>query len=224
VRRERILNPVIRPTPGRGERLSARERVLNRRLGARMALHDSASMSSAELGPLEKDGRDAPLPSNGWHWSITHCSEVVAGVVFRSPVGLDVQRVEVRKPDLIPPVTSHDELVLFGGFSWRAFTRAWSAKEAVLKLLGVGIGELSQSHIVAVPDDASLVLTHGNRTYYVHQKTFEQARDVFVAAVCADVKGDVELSWIVDATPCGSVASSAAPLHSGRRAEGTGPA
>ncbi len=165
------IRVVVRPVR---EDLKGAERVALQRAVAREALALSAREAGAVLGPLAQDESGAPLPSNGWHWSVTHAGAFAAGVVCRAPVGLDVARIEPRDPGIVPRVTSRDELELLGGFDWAAFARVWSAKEAVLKKAGCGLGELSRCVLVAVPDDATMVLAHRDRHHVVRQIVFAE--------------------------------------------------
>ena len=191
------LRPVIRPTPHRDEEQRSFQRVMNQKIGARLALYDSAARTGAPLGRLEQDHLDAPLPSNGWFWSISHARDLVSGVVFKRRVGIDVEKVVPRKPHLVPPVASRTELELFGGFSWRAFARVWTAKESVLKKAGVGLGELSRCEVVAVPGDDLLVVRHRDTNHRVHQLYVEG----HVVSLSVDASSDFELEWTFDPEP-----------------------
>ena len=66
-----------------------RERVELQRDHARRAVRESARASAATLSELTKSADDVPLPSNGWHWSLSHSPAHVAGVVSRDPIGVD---------------------------------------------------------------------------------------------------------------------------------------
>ena len=185
------LRVVLLPYSAADAVLAGRARVVAQSRRAREALALSAEASGAQLGALEKDAEDAPLPSNGWHWSISHGRGYAAGVVARQRVGLDVERVEVRNPDVVSRVTTRFELELLGGFTWEAFVRVWTAKEAVLKKAGVGLLELSRCTIVAVPDAESMVVHHRGRDHRMHQCT----RDHHVAAVTHDDPASTGIEW-----------------------------
>jgi 4'-phosphopantetheinyl transferase len=185
------LRVVLLPYSAADAALAGRARVVAQSRRAREALARSAEASGAQLGALEKDAEDAPLSSNGWHWSISHGRGYAAGVVARGRVGLDVERVEARNPDVVSRVTTRNELELLGGFTWEAFVRVWTAKEAVLKKAGVGLLELSGCTIVAVPDAESMVVHHRDRDHLVHQST----RDHHVAAVTHDDSASLSIDW-----------------------------
>lgn len=185
-----VLPVVVLPYEPRTIPLIGRERVVEQSSRAREALRLAAHATGASLGPLEKDGEDAPLPSNGWHWSLSHATHFVAAVLGRSPIGIDVEWVRPRNQSIVPRVTSREELELCGGFSWRAFFRVWTAKEAVLKKSGIGILELSQCRLVAVPDPVTLVLRHRERDHLVKQVLFED----HVVSVAHD-EPDAAIAW-----------------------------
>lgn len=171
--------------------LRGSDRVARQSALARQALATAALAIGARLGTLEKDALDAPLPSNGWHWSLSHGSRFVAATLSRSPIGVDVEEIRPRRTHVVPRVTSRDELELLGGFAWPAFVRVWTAKEAVLKRAGVGLAELSRCRLVAVPDDRTLVLRHRDRDHVVRQFL----SDLHVVSVaCGDALA-VDLSW-----------------------------
>jgi 4'-phosphopantetheinyl transferase len=190
-------------TPAEAE-LRGRDRLAAQSALARRALDLSAAASGAVLGALEKDAEDAPIPSNGWHWSLSHTHGFAAGAVCRAPIGIDVEEIRPRRPDVIGRVTSRAELELLGGFSWHAFVRVWTAKEAVLKKAGIGILELAQCHIVAVPDEGRMIVHHRGRDHVVRQSTHAE----HVAAVTHD--GDeMALTWSWSADAVGASAAAA---------------
>lgn len=189
--RSNTWNVVVMPVPAHERDLLGREKVAARSAAARVALRASADVTGATLGRLDKDDEDAPLPSDGWHWSISHGGGFVAGVVCRSRVGVDVEEIVPRRNDLVPRVTSREELELLGGFSWEVFARVWTAKEAVLKKAGCGILELSRCVLVAAPDAETLILHHRERDHVVHQRS----RARHVASVTFDTTADASVAW-----------------------------
>ena len=72
-----------------------------------------------------------------------------------------------------------------------AFTRAWTAKEAVLKKHRFGLRRLSECRIVAAWHDGAELLFDG-RTHRVHQLVLED----HVAAVAFDTNDDEAPDWI----------------------------
>lgn len=194
------IHVVLRAAPLAMRELRGRERVQAQSALAREALARSALVSGARLGRLEKDAEDAPLPSNGWHWSVSHAGTVAAGVVARARVGVDVEPIEPRRSDLVARVTSRDELELLGGFSWDAFAHVWTAKEAVLKKAGCGLLELSRCRLVAIEGAERFVLHHRASDHVVHLVRV----DGHVAALAHDGAADVAIAWSGDLVPAAS--------------------
>lgn len=184
-----VLRAVLLPVPPGLALLRGAERVAAQSRHARQALALSAERSGAVLGDLRKGEHDAPLPSLGWHWSISHARACSAGVVARSLVGIDVEAIAPRKQDVVPRVASRAELELLGGFRWETFFRIWTAKEAVLKKAGCGILELSRCAVIAAPSADHLVLSHRDREHAVRLL----ARHGHVAAIACD--GDWSVEW-----------------------------
>jgi 4'-phosphopantetheinyl transferase len=194
--------------------LRGSQRLIAQSALARDALHLSARASQAVLGALDKDAEEAPLPSNGWHWSLSHAGGFAAGAVCRAPIGIDVEAVAPRRLDIVKRVCSRDEMEVLGGFSWEAFVRAWTAKEAVLKKAGVGLLELGRCRLVAAPRADVLIMNHRERDHVVHASV----RFEHVAAVAHDdVDALVEWSW---PTVAGDIGQRAAISKAARGAAG----
>ena len=188
------LRPVVVCAPAASAgapRARGVERVRLQRERAYTALALSAARSGAELGPLAKDADDAPLASNGWSWSVSHASEAGAAIVAREPVGIDVEEVRERSSDLVAALAADDEWTRIGGFSWSAFARLWTAKEALLKKERVGLSALSRCRLVRAPARGRLVLAYDGREHVVALAE----REGHVAAVCAGEGDVVEWSW-----------------------------
>ncbi len=167
-------------------------RVALLRATALAALAEAARTSGAQLGKLEKDARDAPLPSNGWHWTLSHTSlgnlGLVAAAVSRNPVGIDAEAVETPRPEIIEQALSKAERRLFRAEDEAiAFTRAWTAKEAVLKKLGLGLMSLSEVRIEDVDGDLSVLERNGVR-HAVESRSFAP----FIVAVAGRARESVD--------------------------------
>jgi 4'-phosphopantetheinyl transferase len=182
---------VVLPYEARAVALAGRDRVAEQSRRAREALALAADSIEARLGPLLKNVEDAPVPTNGWHWSLSHGTHFAAAALARSPIGVDVECVRPRSQAIVPRVTSREEIDLLGGFSWERFFRVWTAKEAVLKKAGCGILELSQCILVAVPDNTTLVLRHRERDHLVNQLV----RDEHVVSVSHDEASHALVDW-----------------------------
>jgi 4'-phosphopantetheinyl transferase len=190
------LCPVILANARHDSDAKGLARVAEQRRRALEALRCSERETGAELSDaLEKDPNDAPLPSNGWHWSISHTRAFSAGIVSRAPVGIDIESVVQRRLEVVTTVASRAERELFRDFGPREFIRVWTAKEAVLKKAGVGLAELSAARVLSVPNDNCLVLSHRGREHLAHQWEYRG----HVAAISTDESGDLEVHWTWEA-------------------------
>ena len=86
------------------------------------------------------------------YFSISHCKEAVGCFVSDRPCGFDVEYIRKAKPDLVRHTMSPEETesIFSNPFPDIAFTRLWTQKEAVLKLLGTGI--VDDLHSVLKPE------------------------------------------------------------------------
>lgn len=140
---------------------------------ARVALRRCAELAGAPLEGWTKDANDVPQPQHGWHWSIAHKPTMAVAAIARVPVGVDVERIVPRRNEgLFDHVADEDEWRIMGGRSWHSFYRLWTAKEAVLKANGVGIGSLGKCRVVAATDTAVEVAFDG-WPRGVHQREIE---------------------------------------------------
>jgi 4'-phosphopantetheinyl transferase len=187
------LCPVMRATPGQASHLPSAVRVANQRRAARAACRDSAQRLGLRLSTLPVNDDGAPVPVDGWYWSVSHTKGVVCGVVYPAPVGIDVERVQRRRQEIVAATATRAEFDLLGGFRWHNFTRIWSAKEAVLKKAGCGLRELSRCVLVAAPSSRALVLHHRDAMHFVHQ-CFQRGHFVSIAADVAE-KSEVRWDW-----------------------------
>jgi len=159
--------PVLLEVPAATRQLRGRELVQALSRHGRRALYRSAELRGADLGTLLKSESGAPLPSNGWHWSLSHKREVAAGVVASGPIGIDV---EIRRPcsdALCRRIAAPEEWDLAGDVSEAMFFRFWTAKEAVLKAVGIGMKALSQCRITAVADHRTTCLGYRGQDWRV---------------------------------------------------------
>ena len=134
---------------------------------ARTALAWSAAFSGVRLGELRKGERCEPLPSNGWHWSLSHTVDYVAAVTAEHPVGIDIERIRPFTEDLKQRVAGNQEWALGAELSQTLFCRYWTAKEAVLKAAGAGLGGLAQCWITGITGDGQVRLSFGSATWTV---------------------------------------------------------
>lgn len=169
-----IFYPVILPVPTEARDLPPRQRVRFLSEHARKALRRSAECLQVELGPLEKDPRGAPMPFQGYYWSLTHKPEYVGAVLAPSPVGMDLEKIRPCSAALFRKTASEEEWALAADRSDRdqLFFRYWTAKEAVLKTAGEGMKDLSRCRVRQVIDATHILVEYHGRTWTVEQVFF----------------------------------------------------
>lgn len=187
--RPMILFPVVMPVAETDRKLSGAERVARLSRIAREALGLSAQKSGVVLGELLKDEDDVPCPIDGNYWSVSHKSKYVAAVVSRDKIGIDIEEIKPRQESIFNLVASEHEWELSKDRSWRTFFRYWTAKEATLKAVGVGIGGLKSCRLVSIPDENHMVLNHRGCLFIVEQFSYKN----YIVAI---VKNDNEVEWI----------------------------
>ncbi len=187
------LFPVVMPIASAGDNLSGRECAARLSRLAQETLRVSAEKSRVRLGKLRKDGDGRPCPDAGNHWSLSHKPGCVAAVVSNDRVGIDVEEMKPRTNPLFPYVASDEEWALMDR-SWDTFFRYWTAKEATLKAIGIGIGGLKTCRIAAVPDEKHIVLDYRGDSFLVEQLRYGNH-------IVAVVKGDNDVDWVVLAPP-----------------------
>lgn len=139
---------------------------------ARLAARLSADMGGFSVGELAKDAGDVPIPSNGYHWSVSHKSKYVAGVVAPHRIAIDVEEIVPRSKGVLDYVATPQEWELAGDRSWHTFFRLWTAKEAVIKGTGAGLADLRKCQVFAI--DAGIVeLELNGELYQVEQVEFD---------------------------------------------------
>ncbi|MCH5348880.1 MAG: 4'-phosphopantetheinyl transferase superfamily protein [Oscillospiraceae bacterium] len=81
------------------------------------------------------------------HFNISHSGQYVVCAVCNRPVGVDVQEIAPYQPDVAAKVCSNVELsqIEASGNQAAEFTKAWTIKEAYLKMLGLGLGHELQA-------------------------------------------------------------------------------
>jgi 4'-phosphopantetheinyl transferase len=118
---------------------------------------------------MAKDNDGVPLPANGWFWSVSHKPSFVAGVAGTTPLGIDIESVRPRSRNLFHKIADRKEWQLGGEDEWQLFYRFWTAKEAVLKAVGIGMRGLSDCRIVAVKNPHHLTLSYRGEIWQVRQ-------------------------------------------------------
>jgi 4'-phosphopantetheinyl transferase len=152
-----IIYPVILKVPPESRDLTGRDQTVYLRGYARQAVAASARQSGIDLPALEKGASGAPVVKNGVYWSLAHKPEYVAGVAARAPVGIDIEKIRPVRAALFYRITDEQERRL-AQFSDEMFYRFWTAKEAVLKVTGLGLAGLSRCKITDICSAVELVV------------------------------------------------------------------
>jgi phosphopantetheinyl transferase len=189
-----ILRPVLLPIAVTTA-ASPQDRVAEQSRRARLALVECARISGAPEIGWTKDANGAPQANNSWHWSIAHTREWSAAIVAREPVGIDVEKIRPRREALFDHVASDEEWNRIGGRSWECFFRMWTAKEAVLKACGCGIGWLLECMATKTLPTDRWALEFRDRDWQVEHFAFA---DHIAAVTC----NEATVQWqIGDSTP-----------------------
>lgn len=182
------IHPVIMPVSLADQQLKGRDKVAALRRDARKALAICTQYSNCQLDHLDQDENGAPLPSNGIYWSLSHKEAYVAAVASRKPVGIDIEKIKSVTQGVEKRIATKAEWDL-APRDLDLFFRYWTAKEAVLKAIGIGLTGLDDCHIRQIPDDRHLVLSYKDQNWTVSHHWVGQEH---LAAVTSD---GVDIQW-----------------------------
>jgi len=183
------LFPVVMPVIEVGHKPPGKEKVAHLSRIAREALKLSAEKSGVRLGGLLKGERGAPCPVAGNYWSLSHKPKYVAAVVSKDKVGIDIEEMKPRTESLFAYVAGDKEWKLKEK-SWDTFFRYWTAKEAALKVIGIGISGLKTCRIISVPDENHIVLDYKGQFFLVEQLRYKNH-------IVSVLKDDNQIEWVV---------------------------
>ena len=164
-----------------------------RSLAAQDLLQSMMGASGLEPWIADKGPYGNPLPRDGWHISKSHCQDRVAAALARAPVGVDVESIRLSKLSQWKRVVDDAEREILGEVDALAFTRLWTAKEAILKADGIGIGGLSKCRLIGVPGPNRLTFRHRGQEKIVQQRVLGGPAQGHVLSVYVD--GDQAVSW-----------------------------
>lgn len=139
---------------------------------------------------MTKSPEGAPLPVGGYFWSLAHKTEYVAGVVADYPIGVDIEKIRPCAPGLYRMAADETEWNLGEKTDDLLFFRYWTAKEAVLKSVGIGLQGLSGCRIIEIVDDRRLTLSYKHQDFNVEQIHFNG----HIAAILAHPA----IRWLVE--------------------------
>ena len=183
------LFPVVMPVIKVGQKLSGKDKVAHLSRIAREALKLSAKKSGVRLEKLLKNERGAPYPVAGHYWSLSHKPKYVAAVVNKDKIGIDIEEMKPRNVSLFAYVAGDEEWKLKEK-SWETFFRYWTAKESILKVIGIGISGLKTCRIISVPDENHIVLDYKGQFFLVEQLRYRNH-------IVSILKDDNEIDWII---------------------------
>ena len=104
-----------------------------------------------------------PYFEGGPYFSISHCKEGIAVALDDQPIGIDIEGIRHVDPDLIERTMNEQERRMIQ--SDRDFTRLWTQKEAIVKLLGTGIESFEQLQGIRNQDLGFRIQTIENEKY-----------------------------------------------------------
>jgi 4'-phosphopantetheinyl transferase len=183
------LFPVVMPVIKAEHKPSGKEKVDQLSQIARQALKLSAEKSGVRLGELLKDEKGVPCPVAGNYWSLSHKPKYVTAVVSKSKVGIDIEEIQPRTESLFAHVASDEEWELKER-SWDTFFRYWTAKEAILKAIGIGISGLKTCRIISAPDEKHITLDYKGQFFLVEQLRHKNH-------IVSILKDDNQIKWVV---------------------------
>jgi 4'-phosphopantetheinyl transferase len=183
------LFPVVMPVIEAGHKPSGKGKVDHLSQIAREALKVSAEKSRMSLVELHKDEKGVPCPVAGNYWSLSHKPKYVAAVVSKDKVGIDIEEMQPRTESLFAHVASDEEWELMEK-SWDTLFRYWTAKEAILKAIGIGISGLKTCRIISVPDENHITLDYKGQFFLVEQLRHKNH-------IVSVLKGDNQIEWVV---------------------------
>ena len=183
-----VIYPVISAVPPADAACRPGDRAAALSRHARRALAISAQKSGLRLCKLQKDQNGAPLPDGGCYWSLTHKRCYVGAVAADFAVGIDIEAVKNVSDGLCRKVAAESEWRLGRADDPMLFFRYWTAKEAVLKAVGVGLSALSACRVQTVMDRRHLRVLYRDRS-------FEVAHFYFNGHVASVVRGGAHVEW-----------------------------
>jgi len=163
-----LLHAVLVPLStrlARAQRHPAAREALGEVLRASAALAGAPRSLPCEDWPRSASG--APAPVAGWHANFADTTGLAAALVAPVPVGLDVEWLHrPRWQAARERFRESGELALLGADDAPAVLALWTAKEALLKLAGVGLADLGRCRLLA-RDGERYRLEHRARVHEV---------------------------------------------------------
>jgi 4'-phosphopantetheinyl transferase len=192
----KTVNAVILKVPDHVNTLTPKDRAVFLSAHARKAAQCSANLIFIDDFECKKSASGVPLPQNGFFWSISHKPGYVGGVVAESPLGIDIEKMK--------PVTDALKAKLASPQEWHLdktidpttlFFRFWTAKEAVLKALGIGLKGFGQCKIKRILSSFRTQLSFQGTLWQVEHFFFDQ----HIASITID---NDPIQWVLNPASC----------------------
>ena len=132
-------------------------------LGQFCCLKSWLMLSALHIGEMEflYNEHGKPYLAGGPYFSISHCKEGIAVALDDEPIGIDIESIRHADEELIRRTMNEIEQQQI--HSNRDFTRLWTQKEAVVKMLGTGIESFEQlQNILSESRDHEITRSRNN--------------------------------------------------------------
>ncbi len=116
---------------------------------------------------VDHNGKPCLASDSGFQFNLSHSGDWVACATGSHVVGVDVERVRDRPPDILDRVLSGPERVQFDGLPEpqqpRFFFTRWAVKEAFSKALGLGVGLPFHELLLSVQRSGAIRFVRGQQ-------------------------------------------------------------
>ncbi len=187
------MNIVLLPIPQKFRYRSRPQSQLQSET-ARQALMQCAEKIGAPRTGWEKDNNNVPKPLGKYHWSVTHKQLWCAAVIADKNVGIDVEAIVPRRKFHYQALGELSEWKLLGEQNMQTFYQLWTAKEAVLKANGSGIGYLLDCRLESIEDAQHMSLSFQNQLWRVEHFDFDNH---LVAVTCDDQRASWHIETVI---------------------------
>lgn len=197
------VHVVVLATPDQDQEAPVRVRAQRR--ASREALALAARIAGCPDQAFEKsDPRGAPVPTaSGWHWTLSHDRWFVAGAVHpTSPLGVDLEKIALRRRALVERVADENERALMGEgqepLDAHGFARLWTTKEAVLKAESIGIPGLAHAKVCGTGGPHLTHTTYEGTPRIVQHTALAQH---LVSLCVRDAEAPIPIVWHLPPSP-----------------------
>ena len=169
------------------------QQVAAQTAAGKAALALCARRRGLPLDGWSKGPEGAPIASHGRFWSISHKPRYAMAAIAEHPVGVDIEQVTPRRSRLHEAIASPKEWDRLGTQDWATFYALWTAKEAVLKANGRGIGDLLKCEFTTLDSEGGgWLLLYGECPWRVAHRSF----DGHILAVAMGAGLSVTIDWL----------------------------